>query len=101
MLAQSPRAGARRARRDAREADPAALGRDGARFGAIFCAWRSGVISTTFQASFSRFIARMTTAEVSTSHHLRPCTAERGKAWWLWCHDSPNDGSASQKTLVE
>ena len=29
--------------------------------GAVFCAWRSGEISTTFQASFSRFIARMTT----------------------------------------
>ena len=46
-------------------------------------------------------MARMTIAEVSTSHHLSPCTAERGKAWWLWCHDSPKDGSASQKTLVE
>src|SRR5215207_8289331 len=28
-------------------------------------------------------------------------TAERGNAWWLWCQDSPNDSSDSQKTLVE
>src|SRR5215216_2179211 len=27
--------------------------------------------------------------------------AERGKAWWLWCHDSPNEGSASHATFVE
>ena len=26
-------------------------------------------------------------------------SAERGNAWWLWCQDSPNDGSASQNTL--
>ena len=38
---------------------------------------------------------------VSISHHLSPCTAARGNAWWLWCQDSPNDGRASQNTLVE
>ena len=43
----------------------------------------------------------MTIADGSISHHLRPCAAERGKAWWLWCQLSPKDGIASQKTLVD
>src|SRR5688572_19436300 len=72
-----------------------------ARFGASFCCWRSGLISTTFQASLVAFIARMTHAVGSTSHQRSPCIAERGKAWWLWCQDSPKDSGASQKTLVE
>ena len=38
---------------------------------------------------------------MSTSHQRRPCVAERGNAWWLWCHDSPSDGIASQKTFVD
>ena len=45
--------------------------------------------------------AAITSAEGSSSQRRRPCTAERGKAWWLWCQDSPSEGSASQKTLVE
>ena len=53
------------------------------RFGACFSVWRSGEISTTFQASLRRRRVRMTAALVSISHHFRPCTAERGKAWWL------------------
>src|SRR5215213_2249169 len=68
---------------------------------ASFSCWRSLVIITTFQASPSRFIARITHPPGSTSHHRRPCSAERGNAWWLWCHDSPKEGSASQKTLVD
>ena len=40
-------------------------------------------------------------ADGSISHQRRPCAAERGKAWWLWCHASPKESSASQKTLVE
>ena len=59
------------------------------------------MISTTFQASPSRCIARITQPPGSTSHQRSPCSAERGKAWWLWCHDSPNEGSASQKTFVD
>ena len=43
----------------------------------------------------------MTIAEGSISHHFRPCLAERGNVWWLWCQLSPKDGIASQKTLVE
>ena len=68
---------------------------------ASFWRWRSGVISTTFQASFSRFIVRTAQAVGSISQHRRPWTAERGNAWWLWCQDSPNESSESQKTLVE
>jgi hypothetical protein len=63
--------------------------------------WRSGEIRTTFQASPSRCIAPMMSPETSTSHQRRPWLAERGKAWWLWCHASPSEGSASQATLVE
>ena len=44
---------------------------------------------------------RMTAADGSSSQARRPCAAERGKAWWLWCQASPSDGSASQKTFVE
>ena len=43
----------------------------------------------------------MTRAEGSTSQRLRPCSAERGNAWWLWCHASPIEGIASQATLVD
>src|ERR687887_883171 len=63
--------------------------------------WRSGEICTTFQARPSRRIARITSPEGSSSHARRPCEAERGNAWWLWCQASPSDGSASQRTLVE
>ena len=31
----------------------------------------------------------------------RPCCAERGNVWWLWCHASPKLGSASHHTFVE
>ena len=63
--------------------------------------WRSGVISTTFQASFTRRIPRITHAVGSSSHERSPWNAERGNVWWLWCQDSPIDSSESQKTLVE
>ena len=60
---------------------------------------RSLVINTTFQASPSRCIARITQPPGSASHQRSPCSAERGKAWWLWCHASPNDRGASHATL--
>ena len=66
-----------------------------------FCAWRSGAMRTTSHTRPSFSIARMTPAEGSSSRRPMPCTAERGKAWWLWCHASPSVGRASQKTLVE
>ena len=36
----------------------------------------------------------MTSAEGSSirSHRRSPCEAERGNAWWLWCHASPKRG---------
>ena len=42
------------------------------RLPASFSCWRSLVISTTFHASPSRFIARITQPPGSTSHHFRP-----------------------------
>src|SRR5436190_23868360 len=68
---------------------------------ASFERWRSGVIRTTFQISPSFSIAQMTHADGSSSSRPRPWTAERGKAWWLWCHASPRLGSASQNTFVD
>ena len=38
---------------------------------------------------------------MSISHQRSPCIAERGKAWWLWCQDSPIVGRASQNTFVD
>ena len=66
-----------------------------------FSAWRSGAIRTTFQASPTLSIVRITSADRSSSQRLRPCSAERGKAWWLWCHASPIDGRAIHHTLVD
>src|SRR4051794_33978114 len=43
----------------------------------------------------------MSIAEMSTSYLPGPWRAERGNAWWLWCHDSPNVGIASQATFVD
>ena len=37
----------------------------------------------------------------SSSQRRRPWTAERGKAWWLWCQASPREASESHQTLVE
>ena len=61
--------------------------------------WRSGLTRTTSQARPHLSSPRMTSAERSTWARPRPCAADVGNAWWLLCHDSPNDGSASQKTL--
>ena len=36
---------------------------------------------------------------MSISHGLRPWRAEVGNAWWLLCHDSPNDSGASHSRL--
>ena len=52
-------------------------------------------------SSPTRSIAQMTIGEMSISKRPRPWRAERGKAWWLWCHDSPNVGIASQATFVD
>src|SRR5215475_9226204 len=56
---------------------------------------------TTSHARPTRFIAPISICDGSISYHFRPCAAERGKAWWLWCQDSPKEGMASQKTLVD
>ncbi len=37
----------------------------------------------------------------SSSYQRRPWKAERGNAWWLWCHASPREASESHQTLVE
>jgi hypothetical protein len=66
-----------------------------------FAAWRSGEMRTTVWISLRRSMTLMTAAEMSISHGLRPWTAERGNAWWLWCQDSPNVGIASQATFVD
>ncbi len=68
---------------------------------AIRPTWRSGAIRTTFQASPTRSIAEIVNPETSISHQRRPWSALRGKARWLWCHDSPSEGIASHVTLVE
>src|SRR3954470_7608926 len=41
----------------------------------------------------------MVMLERSICHHFRPWTEDVGKAWWLLCQDSPNDGSASHARL--
>ena len=43
----------------------------------------------------------MNRPETSGSYQRRPCLAERGNAWWLWCQPSPNESSATQVTLVD
>ena len=55
------------------------------------CCWRSGEIRTTFHARPSRCIAQMIAPDGSSSQRRRPWTAERGKAWWLWCQASPSE----------
>ena len=67
----------------------------------VFSSWRSGVIRITFQASPTRSSPEISSPDGSISQRLRPWNAERGKAWWLWCQDSPSDSSASHATLVE
>ena len=77
---------------------------DGARVEpyASFSRWRSGVISTTFQASFDAPHRRGSpTPSGPAPSARRPWNAERGNVWWLWCQDSPIESSESQKTLVE
>src|SRR4029453_5410670 len=54
-----------------------------------------------FLASPTFSIAPINKAEGSISQRRRPWTAERGKAWWLWCQDSPRKGSPNQNTFVE
>ena len=70
--------------------------------GASRWVWRSGVIVTTFQTRPSlSHAADDQPPDGSGSHRRRPCSAERGNAWWLWCQASPNEASASQETLVD
>ena len=59
------------------------------------------MIRTTFQARPTFSMPPMIHADGSISYQRRPWAAERGNAWWLWCHASPSDGSASHATLVE
>ena len=37
----------------------------------------------------------------STWRHESPWKADVGKTWWLWCHDSPSEGSASTQLFVD
>src|SRR6185312_12650266 len=62
---------------------------------------RSGLTRTTFQTipSFSSAPIARPLGSARRSSGRSPWNADVGKAWWLWCHDSPSDGSASQKTL--
>ena len=64
-----------------------------------FAAWRSGGILTTFQASPQRSSAQISQAARDRSRARRPWKAEEGKAWWLLCHDSPNESQESHQTL--
>ena len=75
--------------------------RAGAERYASRCCWRSGVIRTTFQARPTCCIPPMIAPDGSSSQRRRPWTAERGKAWWLWCQASPSEASESHQTLVE
>ena len=36
---------------------------------------------------------------MSSSQGRRPWNAEEGKAWWLWCQDSPKEIHESHQTL--
>ena len=36
---------------------------------------------------------------MSSSQGLSPWNADDGNAWWLWCHDSPNEIHDSHQTL--
>ena len=49
------------------------------------------------EAHFSS--AQITPAEMSSSHGFIPCRNEVGNAWWLLCHDSPNDSGESHSRL--
>src|SRR5205085_496845 len=53
----------------------------------------------TFQASPTACKLRMSMALRSSCHQCSPVMAEYGKAWWLLCQPSPNEGMATQKLL--
>ena len=64
-------------------------------------ACRSGPTRTTSHTRPTFSSPRITSAEMSIWYQRSPWAAEVGKAWWLLCQDSPNDGSASHDTLRE
>src|SRR5262249_28553735 len=68
-----------------------------------FAACFSGLIFTTFQTrpAFSIARIRRPPGSSASSHQRRPCEADVGKAWWLWCQDSPNESTDSHATLVD
>src|SRR5690348_2821149 len=55
----------------------------------------------TFRTSPSFSHTPISSPDRSGWRHDRPWKAEVGKTWWLWCHDSPSEGSASTQLLVE
>ena len=62
-----------------------------------FICCKSGRLTSEARRSFA--IPRITSAEMSSWPGSRPWIAEAGKAWCPLCHDSPNDGIASSRTL--
>src|SRR2546422_9263620 len=64
-------------------------------------AWRSRGIRTTFQASpsFSSPVITQPPGSSAASKRRRPWKADEGNAWWLLCHDSPNDSRLRTHTL--
>src|SRR5207249_6124281 len=55
---------------------------------------RSGSARRTRQARPHASSARINHHDKSGCHHLRPCRADHGNAWWLLCHPSPNAKTA-------
>src|SRR5882724_12703947 len=56
---------------------------------------------TTFQASpsFSSPVITQPPGSSAASKRRRPWKADEGNAWWLLCHDSPNEIRLSSQTL--
>ena len=67
-----------------------------ARPGAGWCPAR-----TTSHASPVFSSSQITPADTSICQRRSPWRAEVGKAWWLLCHDSPNENGASHARLRE
>src|SRR5215203_6361864 len=53
------------------------------------------------QARPNAFNRLMPIQLMSSSYHARPWRALTGCAWWLLCHPSPNESSATHQLFVE
>src|SRR5439155_23065196 len=64
-------------------------------------AWRSRGMRTTFQASpsFSSPVITQPPGSSAASKRRIPWNADVGNAWWLLCHDSPNEIRLSSQTF--